>query len=179
MCDPDGFIKFAGMVLSSKGLSPDPDKMSAIQDFPIPVSRSDLHSWLGLCQQFSMWYPELASCQSGLRHLVRDDVVFQWSVAMTEQMEATKRLLCGDVYVQPYDTMLVPTILVDGSILYGAGFILVQQDGRFFSAEDYKPSVDVIETTVDGDSVTLQNDTNINFSGRGGGDVSSSTGGGG
>ncbi len=59
-----------------------------------------------------MWYPELASCQSGLRHLVRDDVVFQWSVAMTEQMEATKRLLCGDVYVQPYDTMLVPTILV-------------------------------------------------------------------
>ena len=36
MCDPDGFIKFAGMILSSKGLSPDPDKMSAIRDFPIP-----------------------------------------------------------------------------------------------------------------------------------------------
>ena len=34
MCDPDGFIKFAGMILSSKGLSPDPDKMSVIQDFP-------------------------------------------------------------------------------------------------------------------------------------------------
>ena len=111
MCVPDGFIRFAGMILSSKGLSPDPDKMSAIQDCPIPVLRSDLRSWLGLCQQFSMWYPELASCQSGLRHLVRDDVVFQWSVEMTEQMEATKQLLCGDVYVQPFDTMLVPTIL--------------------------------------------------------------------
>ena len=30
MYDPDGFIKFVGMVLSSKGLSPEPDKMSAI-----------------------------------------------------------------------------------------------------------------------------------------------------
>ena len=64
---------------------------------------------------------------------------------------------------------LFPRFYVDGSILYGAGFILVQQDGRFFSVEDYKPSVDVIETTVDGDGVTLQNDTDINFSGRGGG----------
>ena len=93
MCDPDGFIKFAGMILSSKGLSSDTDKMSAIQKFPIPVSRSDLRSWLGLCQQLSMWYPELASCQSGLWHLVRDGVVFHWSLEMTEQMEATKRLL--------------------------------------------------------------------------------------
>ena len=79
-----------------------------------------------------MWYPELASCQSGLRHLVRDDVAFEWSPEMTDQMEATKRLFCGDVYVQSYDTMLVPTIFVDGSILHGAGFILVQQEGRFF-----------------------------------------------
>ena len=39
MCDPDGFIKFAIMVLSSKGLSPDPDKMSAIRDFSIPINR--------------------------------------------------------------------------------------------------------------------------------------------
>ena len=51
---------------------------------------------------------------------------------MTAQMESTKQLLCGDVFVLPFDTMLVPTLYVDGSILNGAGFILVQQDGRFF-----------------------------------------------
>ena len=70
---------------------------------------------------------------------------------MTEQMEATKQLLCGDIYVLPYDTMLVPTVYVDGSILHGAGFILVQQDGRFFSAENYKTRDNVIETIVDSD----------------------------
>ena len=169
MCDPEHSIKFAGMVLSSKGLSPDPDKMSAIRDFPIPNNRTDLRSWLGLCQQFSIWYPELASCQSGLRHLVRDDVPFEWSSEMTDQMEATKRLLCGDVYVHSYDTKLVPTIFVDGSILHGAGYILVQQEGRFFSADDYKPCLDVIETPLDGKSVNPQNDTNVKLLGKGGG----------
>ncbi len=169
MCDPEHSIKFAGMVLSSKGLSPDPDKMSAIRDFPIPNNRTDLRSWLGLCQQFSIWYPELASCQSGLRHLVRDDVPFEWSSDLTDQMEATKRLLCGDVYVHSYDTKLVPTIFVDGSILHGAGYILVQQEGRFFSADDYKPCLDVIETPLDGKSVNPQNDTNVKLLGEGGG----------
>ena len=132
-CDPEGFIKFAGMIMSSKGLSPDPDKMSVIQDFLIPVLKSDLHSWLGLCQHLSMWYPELASCQSGLCHLVRADVKFLRTADMTAHMESTKQLLCGDVYVLPFDTMLVPTLYVDGSILNGAGFILVQHNGRFFT----------------------------------------------
>ena len=172
MCDPEHSIKFAGMILSSKGLSPDPDKMSAIRDFPIPNNRTDLRSWLGLCQQFAIWYPELASCQSGLRHLVREDVPFEWSSQMTEQMEATKLLLCGDVYVHPYDTKLVPTIFVDGSILHGAGYILVQQEGRFFSADDYKPCLDVIETPLDDRGVNPQNDTNVQFLGKGGGDCS-------
>ena len=177
LCDPDGSIKFTGMILSSKGLSPDPDKMSVIQDFPIPVSEGDLCSWLGLCQQLGMWYPELASCQSGLRHLVRDDMEFVWTADMTAQMESMKQLLCGDVYVLPYDTMLVPTVYVDGSILNGAGFILVQQYGRFFSAEDYKTRDNVTETIVDDDmclgpgggekSPTLVSNTDVKMSGEG------------
>ena len=38
----------------------------------------------------------------------------------------------------------------------------------FFSADDYKPSLDVIETTLDDKNVTPQNDTNIKILGRGG-----------
>ena len=41
--DPDGSIKFAGMILSSRGLLPDPFKPSAIQDFMILNSKMSLH----------------------------------------------------------------------------------------------------------------------------------------
>ena len=125
--------------------------MSAIRDFPIPVSKTSLRSWLGLCQQLSLWYPELASCQSGLCHLVRDDVEFVWTDNMTAQMEATKQLLCGDVYVTPYDTMLVPTIFANGSIINGAGYILVQQEGKFFANDDYKMMDNITEVTTKSD----------------------------
>ena len=89
---------------------------------------------------------------------------------MTDQMEATKHLLCGDVYVLPYDTMLVPTVYVDGSILYGARFILVQQDGRFFSAKDYKTRDNVTETIVDSDmGLCPESKTDMKMSEGGGG----------
>ena len=39
----------------------------------------------------------------------------------------------------------------------------------FFSADDYKPCLDVIETTLDGKSVNPQNDTNVKLLGKGGG----------
>ena len=61
MCDPEHSIKFAGMILSSKGLSPDPDKMSAIRDFPIPKNRTDLRSWMGLCQTIFDMVPRTSS----------------------------------------------------------------------------------------------------------------------
>ena len=80
----------------------------------------------------------------------KDDVAFVWTEEMTVQMESTKRLLCGDVFVQPYDTILIPTIYADGSILNGAGYILVQQDGRFFSADDLKNKTNITEVTVNG-----------------------------
>ena len=119
-----------------------------------------------------MWYLELASCQSGLRHLVRDDVEFIWTDDMIAQMESTKQLLCGDVYVLPFDTMLVPTLFVDGSILNGAGYILVQQDGRFFSDDDYKTKVNITETTVNSnDCFGPVSETDITMSGEGGGGV--------
>ena len=89
---------------------------------------------------------------------------------MTAQMESTKQLLCGNVYVLPYDTMLIPTVYVDGSILNGAGYILVQQDGRFLSAEDYKTRDNVTETTVDSNNcLDPVSKTDVKMSGEGGG----------
>ena len=46
--------------------------------------------------------------------------------------------------------MLIPTIYVDGSILNGAGYILVQQDGIFCSADNYKYKSNITEVTVNG-----------------------------
>ena len=69
--------------------------------------------------------------------------------------------------------MFVPTVYVDGSILYGSGFILVQQEGRFFSAKDYNIRDNVTETTVDGDiNLALENESDVRMSEGEGGETS-------
>ena len=52
-------VKFAGYVVSDKGTRPDPDKVAAISQFPIPEDLTNLRSFLGLANQFSDFSPDL------------------------------------------------------------------------------------------------------------------------
>ena len=53
-------LKFAGFMVGSDGGRPDPDKLSAIRDFPTPTCVSDLGSFLALAQQLGLFAPDLA-----------------------------------------------------------------------------------------------------------------------
>ena len=41
-------LKFAGFIVSDKGVTADPDEVSAIRDFPVPKSVTEIRSFLGL-----------------------------------------------------------------------------------------------------------------------------------
>ena len=45
-------VVFAGMKITKDGCSPDPDRMTAVEQFPRPESRSQVRQLLGLAQQF-------------------------------------------------------------------------------------------------------------------------------
>lgn len=47
-------IKFLGHCISVKGITTDPDKVSAIQQFPIPKNKKQLKSFLGLTNYYSV-----------------------------------------------------------------------------------------------------------------------------
>ena len=53
-------IKFAGFIICSDGIRPDPSKLAAIRQFPTPTSVTDLRSFLGLANQLGSFLPDLA-----------------------------------------------------------------------------------------------------------------------
>ena len=53
-------LKFAGFVVSDKGVTANPDKVSAIRDFPTLKNVTEIRSFLGLVQQLSQFAPDLA-----------------------------------------------------------------------------------------------------------------------
>ena len=55
-------IEFAGHVINSKGIRPDPSKFQAIRDFPAPKNIKELRSYMGLANQLSSFIPDLQQC---------------------------------------------------------------------------------------------------------------------
>lgn len=45
-------VRFLGHLVSSQGVGPDPDKVSAVQQWPVPRSGKELRSFLGFCSYY-------------------------------------------------------------------------------------------------------------------------------
>ena len=54
-------IRVLGHVVSKRGIEPDPIKIKAIQEAPIPTNVSDLKSFLGICGYMSKFIPNYAN----------------------------------------------------------------------------------------------------------------------
>ena len=54
-------ITAIGNVISSKGVSPDPDKVKAILDIPVPTNVAEVRSFMGMVNQFNKFTSHLAS----------------------------------------------------------------------------------------------------------------------
>jgi hypothetical protein len=64
-------VKFAGFIISGNGVKPDPAKLRAIKDYPLPSNISSLRSFLGLANQLGLFHPDLARATDGLCRLLK------------------------------------------------------------------------------------------------------------
>ena len=62
-------ISFAGLVISSQGIKPDPNRIKALTQFPVPKDVSDVRSFLGLANQLSGFVPNFSHMSVKLREL--------------------------------------------------------------------------------------------------------------
>ena len=55
-------VVFYRHLIHTKGLSPDPRKVEAISNMPIPSNRTELQSYIGICNFLSSHVPHLTDC---------------------------------------------------------------------------------------------------------------------
>ena len=121
-------LKFAGFVVSDKGVTADPDKVSAIRDFPTPKNVTEIRSFLGPVQQLSQFAPDLAHMTVAIRSLLKKNNAFTWLPVHDQGFITVKNSMCSPVLVKPFDPSLPTELLTDVSKLFGIGFALIQRE---------------------------------------------------
>lgn len=64
-------LTYLGHVISGEGITPDPDKVRAIVEFPKPTTRKELQRFLGLCNRINKFIPNHAVTAAPLSDLIK------------------------------------------------------------------------------------------------------------
>jgi len=121
-------VKFAGHVIGARGVSPDPEKVRAIKDFPSPKDLTALRSFLGMANQLGAFLPDLSQATEPLRPLMKKGVVFRWLEDHEKAFRVVKSLLTSDAVVKAFNPALKTELYTDASRLYGLGYMLLQRE---------------------------------------------------
>jgi hypothetical protein len=71
-------LRVLGFIVSREGLSPDPEKISAVRDFPTPRNVKELQSFLGRCSYYRKFVPDFAVLARSLSNLTKKNQRFLW-----------------------------------------------------------------------------------------------------
>lgn len=67
-------VEYLGQVVSAVGLSPNPSKIKAVQEFPIPTNTTGVKAFLGLCNYYRRFVKGFAQIASLLNKVINKNV---------------------------------------------------------------------------------------------------------
>ena len=118
-------VKFYGNVVSDQGLKPDPKKVDVIVKMPEPKDKTQLTSFLGMCNYLSPYIPRLSDVTSTLRELNKKNVYFQWNATYDRAFRQAK-LHVANVVTLKYFKPQAPIIIECDALGVGVGGVLLQ-----------------------------------------------------
>ena len=95
-------VEFLGHVLTPRGLLPNPKRVTAVQNFPVPCNVTELRQFLGLASYYRRFVAQFAKIAAPLHRLTGKDVRWEWSKGCeTAFHELKQRLLDSPILVYP------------------------------------------------------------------------------
>ena len=135
-------VTFLGHILSADGVSPNPEKVAKIKDWPTPKTPKEVHSFVGLASYYRRFIPNFAKWAGPLHALIvpasfkqkirrgemkkSDLPEFQWTLACQEGFDQLKKALT-EAPVLAYPDYSKPFILETDASLKGLGVVLSQK----------------------------------------------------
>ena len=135
-------VTFLERILSANSVSPNPEKVAKVKDWPVPKNPKEVHSFVGLALYYHRFIPNFARWAGPLHALIvpasfkqeiqkgkmkkSDLPEFQWTSACQEGFNQLKKTLT-EAPVLAYPDYSKPFILETDTSLKGLGAILSQK----------------------------------------------------
>lgn len=118
-------IAFLGHIVSTDGVKPNPDKIQAIQKFPIPKTQKDIKSFLGLLGYYRKFIKDFAKLVKPLTVCLKKDNKIELTEEYIKTFETCKDILTNDPILQ-YPDFSKPFNLTTDASNFAIGAVLSQ-----------------------------------------------------
>ena len=108
-------IPFLGHRITKHGLGPDPQKVEAVLNMPVPEDVQDIQRLVGFVNYLSRYLPSLSDVLEPLRQLTRPEVPWHWTHAQQEALDQVKRLVTAAPVLAYYNPECELSIQCDAS----------------------------------------------------------------
>ncbi|UYV84424.1 hypothetical protein LAZ67_X002122 [Cordylochernes scorpioides] len=126
-------VKFLGFIITNAGISPDPQRVQAIKDIPIPDTVRKLRRFLGMLNFYRRCLPNAASTQAPLHAMVegRKNASCQWTPTALQAFDQCKFQLANAALLHhPFPE--APLCLTVDASDFAVGAALHQKVGNNF-----------------------------------------------
>lgn len=122
-------VKFLGHIISAEGIAPDPEKVEAIRNFPIPHDVKHLRAFLGLCNYYRKFADSYSKTVLPLQALLKKNVKWNWTPVVQQAFDTTKDLFLKTVILHHPDSSKPYFIQTDSSN-FAIGGVLYQENDQ-------------------------------------------------
>lgn len=88
-------VSFLGHVINKNGITPNPDNIAKIIDWPIPKTPTEVRQIIGMASYYSKFIKDFASIVRPLVNLTKKDITFNWTTDCQDAFQKIKELLTG------------------------------------------------------------------------------------
>lgn len=122
-------VKYLGHIVSERDITTDPEKITAVENWPTPRNRKQIRSFLGFCSYYRKFVKGFSIIAKPLFLLTENQIRFEWSQTCQEAFEKLKQKLISSP-VLSFPTGHEEFILDTDASNHGIGAVLSQiQDG--------------------------------------------------